>query len=143
MNKVKKGPDGKLDAKYALDLINFAARTAKKKRNEELEKSLAKRRELFKVQKWDEYSNIVIKDIEANEIEFEIIFKDILELLSITQDDYQQIMIQIGNDYELAQMTLLAQQGKMPSPREIQDAKREPKMGKTEFLKAFRTANEL
>ena len=48
MNKVKKGPDGKLDAKYALDLINFAARTAKKKRQEEIEKSVAKRRELFK-----------------------------------------------------------------------------------------------
>ena len=41
MNKVKKGPDGKLDAKYALDLINFAARTAKKNRQVDIEKSVS------------------------------------------------------------------------------------------------------
>ena len=84
--------DGTLDPEYAISLINFVSRTARKLRGADLENALAKRRELYKANKWDEYGKVVSQETEANADKTEAVCLEVLAHLGLTEEQFGKSM---------------------------------------------------
>lgn len=65
LDEVKKA-GGVLDARYAMDLINFIAKEGK--RATTTDSYLSKRRELYKAADWEAYKALVASNLEQNQL---------------------------------------------------------------------------
>ena len=95
MSEPRKMADGTLDPEYSIDLVNFISRTAKKLRSSEVEKALARRRELLKADKMEEYSKVVIEENEAYTDKTEAICLEVLAYLGLTEEQFDKSMAKV------------------------------------------------
>jgi len=67
LDEVKKTPDGMLDPQYLLRLLNFVAKTSRKRRDDERNEALERRLEFYKEGKNDEYRALVKEQFEKDD----------------------------------------------------------------------------
>ena len=69
LDQVKKAPSGNmLDPKYMLELLNFIAKTGRKRREAERNAALEQRRQAYKDQDWKLYHEIVAEQFQKEDL---------------------------------------------------------------------------
>ena len=98
LNEVKKNPSGQLlEPKYLLELLNFVAIDARKRRETERNAALERRLEFFKNKQDAEYRQLVAEEFKKDDEMCEVVLKEILALIDTDQKTFEvtlQVMSQ-------------------------------------------------
>ena len=88
LNKPKQTPQGMLDTKYFLDLLQFVGVTSKEQTKGQRQRNLDNRRKAYKDQDWDEYERIVKDTITQEDQACQLILKEVIEALGISEQEF-------------------------------------------------------
>ena len=131
LNEVKKDARGTIEADYILKLMNFCAKTARKRRESEINESIAQRREHFKAKEWDEYTNIVSEEMMKNEQATQAIMQEAFDSIGTNMQEFGMAMQgHAQTNMRFQQFIMMAQQGRMPDEKDLTASKKAPKIEK-------------